>query len=48
MTEGSEFKFWQIQQFSFFHVVQTGSEAHTAYYAMDTQGSFLGGKEDEV
>jgi hypothetical protein len=38
MTEGSEFESSWGQDFSFSHLVQTGSEAHLAFYQMDTRG----------
>jgi hypothetical protein len=34
----------RVQEFSLLHVVQTGSGAHSASYAMGTAGSFLEGK----
>jgi hypothetical protein len=40
-THGSEL---QGQEFSFLHVVQSGSGAHPASYPMGTGGSFSGGK----
>jgi hypothetical protein len=33
-----------VQDFSLFHSVQTGSEAHPASYSMRAGGSILGGK----
>jgi hypothetical protein len=44
MREGSEFESHYSQEFSFLHVVQTGSGAHPASYPMGTGGSFPGGE----
>jgi hypothetical protein len=41
-TEGSEFESLEGKQFSFLHVVQTGSVAHPTSYPMGTGGSFPG------
>jgi hypothetical protein len=43
-TEGSEFESWYGQEFSLLYVVQIGSAAHTATYAMGTGAVFLGVK----
>jgi hypothetical protein len=43
-TEGSEFESRQGQEFSLLHVVQTGSEVHTASYPMGTGALFPGEK----
>jgi hypothetical protein len=34
----------QVQDIALVHRVQTGSDAHTAFYPTDTEGSFPGGK----
>jgi hypothetical protein len=33
MAERSKFKFWDLQDLSLFHAIQTGSEAHPASYS---------------
>jgi hypothetical protein len=43
--EGSEFKSQLGQEFSFLHIVQTGSGAHPASQPMGTGGSSLGFKQ---
>jgi hypothetical protein len=43
-TEGSEFESRYDQEFSFLHVVQTGSGVNPISYPMGTRGSFPGGK----
>jgi hypothetical protein len=40
-TEGSEFEYWKIQEFSFLHVYQTGSVVHPASYPVETGSLFL-------
>jgi hypothetical protein len=44
-AEGSEFESRERQDFSPFHVVQTGSGAHPVSYSMGTEDSFPKGKE---
>jgi hypothetical protein len=44
MAEGSEFESRKGQEFSLFHIVQTGSGVHPTSYPMGTGGSFPGGK----
>jgi hypothetical protein len=39
-----EFDSQSGQEFSLFHIIQTGFGAHTASYPMGTRGSFPGGK----
>jgi hypothetical protein len=43
-TEELEFESRQVQEFSLFHVVQTGPGAHPASYPMGTGGTFSGDK----
>jgi hypothetical protein len=42
--EKSEFEFWEGQEFSLLHVIQTGSGVYPTTYPMGTGGSFPGGK----
>jgi hypothetical protein len=44
MTERLEFESWQVQEFSLFHVAQTGSGAHPAFNPMGTEALSLGVK----
>jgi hypothetical protein len=43
-TEGSEFESVHRQEFSFLHVVQTGSGTHPTSYSMGNGGFFPGGE----
>jgi hypothetical protein len=43
-TEGSEFESLSDEEFSLLHVVQTGSETHSAFYPTGTVGSSPGEK----
>jgi hypothetical protein len=47
-TEGSKLEPRSGKDFSFLHVIQTGSGAHSASYPMGTGGSFPRGKMTEA